>query len=54
MKEASRRTGMSFPTAAKGMLGLVELGLARELTGNKRNRVFSYQPYLAILAEGTE
>ena len=31
-----------------------ELGLPRELTGNRRNRVFSYQRYLAILGEGTE
>jgi Fic family protein len=50
----SRRTGLSFPTAAKGMTGLAAIGLARELTGNRRNRVFAYDRYLAILGEGTE
>ena len=54
LNEMSRRAGLSFPTAAKGMAALAELGLARELTGNRRNRVFSYQRYLAILGEGTE
>ena len=54
LNEVSRRAGLSFPTAAKGMAALTELGLARELTGNRRNRVFSYQQYLAILGEGTE
>jgi len=33
---------------------LVELGVARELTGKKRNRVFVYDRYLALLGEGTE
>jgi Fic family protein len=54
LNEVARRTGLSFPTAAKGMTALVNLGLARELTGFRRNRVFAYDRYLAILAEGTE
>jgi Fic family protein len=54
LNEVSRRAGLSFPTAAKGMAALAKLGLARELTGHRRNRVFSYQRYLAILGEGTE
>lgn len=32
----------------------MELGHARELTGFRRNRVFAYDRYLAILSEGTE
>jgi hypothetical protein len=36
------------------MESLVEMGIARELTGKKRNRVFIYNEYLAILSEGTE
>jgi Fic family protein len=50
----SRRTGLSFPTAAKGMTALMDVGVARELTGFRRNRVFAYDRYLAILGEGTE
>jgi hypothetical protein len=45
---------MSFPSAAKGMDALVRLGIARELTGQRRNRVFAYERYLSILNEGTE
>ena len=44
--------GMTFPTAAKAMQTLVESGIASELTGNRRNRVFTYHAYLAILNEG--
>ena len=44
--------GMTFPTAAKAMQTLIEAGIARELTGQRRNRVFVYDAYLAILDEG--
>ena len=54
VNEISRRTALSFPTVAKGMAALADLGVARELTGNRRNRVFAYDRYLAILGEGTE
>lgn len=36
------------------VVALVELGIARELTGQRRNRVFVYDAYLAILNEGGE
>ncbi|MHB1344616.1 MAG: Fic family protein [Thermoleophilia bacterium] len=50
----SRRVGVSFPTATKGMDALVELGIVREITGGRRNRVFAYDTYLSILSEGAE
>ncbi|MBI4729229.1 MAG: Fic family protein [Acidobacteria bacterium] len=50
----SERTGLSFPAASSAMDLLVELGIARELTGRRRNRLFVYDRYLAILSEGTE
>jgi Fic family protein len=54
LNEVHRHTGLSFPTATKGMNALVELGLVRELTGQRRNRVFAYDHYLSILNEGIE
>ena len=47
-------TKLSFPTAAAAMESLVEQGIARELTGRPRNRIFAYDRYFSILAEGTE
>ncbi len=47
------RTGLSFPAASSAMDLLLELGIARELTGKRRNRLFLYDRYLAILNEGT-
>ena len=54
IQELRRRSELSFPAAYSGMDLLVELGIARELTGKQRNRVFAYDRYLAILNEGTE
>ena len=30
------------------------LGIVRELTGNRRNRLFAYAPYIALLNVGAE
>ncbi len=54
LKEICKRTGISFPAAAKGVAALTKLGITRELTGKQRNRVFVYDKYLSILNEGTE
>lgn len=54
LKEIKHRTGLAMPTAANAMGLLVDLGIARELTGKRRNRVFAYDRYLALLNEGTE
>ena len=48
------QAGVSFPTAAKAMDHLVALGIARETTGGRRNRLFAYDAYLAILSEDGE
>jgi Fic family protein len=45
---------MTFPTASKAMQALTTTGIARELTGQRRNRVFVYDAYLAILNEGAQ
>lgn len=54
LTEVCRRTGISFPAATAGMSVLIGMDIAQELTGQKRNRVFVYRDYLAILNEGTE
>lgn len=47
-------TGTSYPTAARAVNALEKLGIVREITGRKRERVFAYGRYLEILSEGTE
>jgi len=54
LKLLCTETGMSFPTVGKVMQTLTQLGIARELTGQRRNRVFVYDSYLNILNEGGE
>lgn len=53
LPEVVTRSGLSFPAAAAAMDALEELGVVRELTGKKRNRVFAYSEYLRLLSEGT-
>jgi Fic family protein len=51
---ASKRSGLSGPTVAGSMKRLADLGIVRETTGNRRNRVFVYERFVGILNEGTE
>ena len=53
MPEICRATALSFPAASSAMDLLVEMSIARELTGKQRNRLFVYDRYLAMLNEGT-
>ena len=50
----SKTTGLSLPTAGSSIETLVELGIVRELTGKRRDRLFVYERYLNVLSEGTE
>ncbi len=52
LRAVCERTKLSFPTASSAMEFLVGLGVARELTGKRRDRLFAYDRYLAILSEG--
>jgi Fic family protein len=54
IQDLANRSGVSFPTAAKAMEALVGEGVARELTGQRRNRVFAYDEYVKVLNEGAE
>ncbi|HEX7891025.1 MAG TPA: Fic family protein [Ramlibacter sp.] len=54
LRQIGASTGITFPTASKAMLALVDIGIARELTGQRRNRVFVYDAYLQVLNEGGE
>lgn len=52
--DAARRTRLSQPAVTKAIRNLEKLGIVRETTGRRRNRLFVYDAYLKILAEGTE
>ena len=54
LNEARRRAGVSFPSVANVMEALAKLIIAREITGQKRNRIFACDRYLSIITEGTE
>jgi Fic family protein len=48
------QTGLSAPTVGKALEALVGIGVAREITGRRRSRVFAYQQYMALLNPETE
>lgn len=52
--ELTRWTGLTPLTVNRALAHLADLGIVRELTAQKRNRVFGYSDYLVILNEGTE
>ncbi|MUG96881.1 Fic family protein [Scytonema sp. UIC 10036] len=45
---AAEITQLSYPNANKLIKELCDMGLLKEITGNKRNRSFVYSPYLSI------
>lgn len=45
----ARQLDIAFPTAARAIDALGSLNLVQEITGRKRERVFAYTAYLAIL-----
>ncbi|MEO8603510.1 MAG: Fic family protein [bacterium] len=49
-------TGLSLPTVTKALQDLAgeSIGIVREVTGKRRNRLFAYSSYLDILSQGTE
>lgn len=51
---AAKRMGLSQPTIQASLSHLQKLGIVRELTGQRRGRLYSYSKYLALLDEGTE
>ena len=54
LSSAARNAQLSFRAAGLAMDLLVKQGVAREITGRRRNRLFAYDRYLSILNEDTE
>lgn len=51
VEHAAEITGLSYPNANTLIKNLSEVGLLEEITGQKRNRAFSYAPYLAVFQD---
>ena len=51
LKSIATETGLSIPAVTNGMFALERIGIAREITNRKRNRIYSYDQYISILNE---
>lgn len=49
-----QKTGITPATVNKALGHLERLGIVKELTAQKRNRLFSYAGYIEIMSRGTE
>lgn len=54
LAQVHRGSGLSYATCSSAMQLLVGLGVAREITGRRRSRIFVYDRYMDILNEGME
>ena len=50
MERVRRRLETTFPTANAAVSLLEDLGIVVELTGQKKNRIYSYQAYVELLS----
>lgn len=53
IEQARQKLDTTFPTATAAVKLLQDLGMLSELTGQKKNRLFSYAAYVELLSEGT-
>jgi Fic family protein len=51
VEHAEAVTNLSYPNANSLIKDLSDIGLLEEITGQKRNRAFSYAPYLAVFRD---
>lgn len=51
VEHATTVTNLSYPNANTLVKDLSNIGLLQEITGQKRNRAFSYAPYLAVFQD---
>jgi len=54
IRDLSSTTGLTPTTIGAAVDRLAKLGLVREISGRRRDRVFAYSQYLEILSEGLE
>jgi Fic family protein len=52
IEQVRQKLATTFPTATAAVKLLEELGIVTELTGQKKNRCFSYAAYVGLLANG--
>ena len=50
IKRVRQQLNATFPTATAAVIALEELGIAMEMTGQKKNRSYSYQAYIELLS----
>ena len=53
-KWLAEKTGLTPTTVNTVLDRMVELGIINELTGKRRNRLYGYTQYIAVLNLGTE
>jgi Fic family protein len=51
---ASQEADVSIPTVTAALARLEELGIVREITSKRRDKLYSYEKYMLLLNEGTE
>ena len=51
VEHAEKITNLSYPNANTLIKDLSDIGLLQEITGQKRNRAFSYEPYLTVFRD---
>jgi Fic family protein len=54
VRQMEKELRLTYPTVAGALERMKKRRIVKELTGFRRNRVFAYAPFVALLSEGTE
>ena len=50
----TKELGLTAPTTRSALNHMIDIGILKEISGKKRDKVYVYQKYLNLLEEGTE
>jgi cell filamentation protein, protein adenylyltransferase len=54
IRTAAKALKLTIPTVTSALNHLLELGIVKEVSGKRRNRLFSYSRYVNMVGEGTK
>jgi Fic family protein len=54
IRTATKALKLTVPTVTNALNNLVRLGIAKEVSGKQRGRLFAYSRYVSMVSEGTE
>jgi Fic family protein len=54
IRTAAKALKLTIPTVTSALNHLLQLGIVKEVSGKRRDRLFAYSRYVSMVGEGTK